>query len=557
MIASRFLMAASALALSTGTAWAQGTNTSEISQTGTNNILVIDNARAGNDQNRSVAIQNGRDNRATIVQISDFNVSQFNQIGDRNVTTHTQEGDFNRAESFAISSDGGSAIRQRGLSNSATVNQSGGNRNTSQIAQGTDATASRDYTFNEFYDSAIGVARGGNDNRASVSQVGSNFNSTIRQRAAAGSSAAASNNSASVMQRGQANSSTIVQESRGNSAVVMQFGGGATQALQNITSITQGNSAATSGSNPLSNNRANVSVSGQSNSGTISQNGIGNSAELTQGLGQLQVSTIAQVGSLGSNQVRIAQYGDSNAINVAQNSANARADVWQQAGPAGARSSNNAVEIQQGTGTTGSTAFSAAFFNNTAPTGNGTANLTADVTQGGNPAAASWNRAEIRQDGVDLTAIVRQAGVGTSALPNIARIAQQGGGGGANRATIIQTAGVGPSAAGAPASGVAGDEFFFGGGARSAEATILQSGSLNSATIEQRGQGQVARIEQGPGGGNVGSILQEAAATNATAVIRQIGNNNSYSIVQTAAGQYISVSQTGSNNSITNIVERP
>lgn len=316
MIVTRLLVAASAIALGSGTAWAQSTNTSDVSQTGTNNILVIDNARAGNDQNRSTAIQNGRDNRATIIQISDFNVSQFQQLGDRNVVTHTSEGDFNRAESFENMSDGGSAIRQRGFTNSATVNQSGGNRNTSQIAQGADATASRDYTFSEFYDSAIGVARAGNDNRASVSQVGSNFNSTIRQRAAAGSSAAASNNSASVTQRGQSNSSTIVQESRGNSAVVMQFGGGSTQALQNVTNVRQGNTSATAASNPLSNNRVNVSVSGQTNSSTISQNGLNNNAEVTQGLGQSLATTITQVGFSDMNRARVSQTGDLNNITI-------------------------------------------------------------------------------------------------------------------------------------------------------------------------------------------------------------------------------------------------
>jgi hypothetical protein len=190
-------------------------------------------------------------------------------------------------------------------------------------------------------------------------------------------------------------------------------------------------------------------------------------------------------------------------------------------------------------------------------TGAQSRNLVANVTQGNYPGAASWNVAQVRQDGVDLTANVQQLGTGTVALSNSVRIGQQGGSAGANSAIAVQRAGVGPSGAGDAASGRGGDEFFFFGGARSAEATILQSGSSNSATIEQRGRGQLARIEQGPGSGNLASILQDVGATNATAIIRQTGSNNSYSVAQTAAGQYIVVSQTGNGNVVTNVVERP
>jgi hypothetical protein len=557
MVLVRFAVAVSAIALSAGAAQAQqNTNASDVSQTGTDNILVIDNARAGNDQNRSSVIQNGTSNRATVIQIGDFNESLIRQIGDRNITAHTETGDFNRAESVQEGDDHGSAIRQRGLSNSAVVEQLG-TRLRSQIAQGEDLSATEDFSFAQFYDTNLGVARSGNDNRVSVSQIGTDLSSTLRQRAAANSSASADSNNARIIQRGNGNSSSVVQESRGNIAEVFQFQGGNTTTLRNQTSVAQRNSAATSASNPLSNNRASVSVAGQTNSSTVSQDGLNNNAEVTQGLGQSLGTTVTQRGSGASNLARVAQYGDTNSVTVVQDSVAARADVWQQAGPAGARSANNRVEIQQGSGTTGTDAFSAAFFGNTAPTGAATRNLVADVVQGNNPNAASWNVAQVRQDGVDLTAIVRQAGTGTSALPNIVRIAQQGGAGGANRATAIQGAGVGPSAAGDPASGQAGDDFFFAGGARSAELNILQSGSTNSATIEQRGRGQFARIEQGPGTGNTASILQDVAATNATAIIQQTGSNNSYDVVQTSAGQYVRVRQTGNNNAVTDVVQRP
>jgi len=552
----RFSLAVSALALGGGVAQAQNsTNTSEVSQTGTNNTLVIDNARVGNEQNQSIVIQNGRDNRATVIQIGDFNLSQVRQVGDRDMIVHTQEGDFQRAESIQNGSDVFSAIRQRGLSNSAAVDQLG-NRNASQIAQGIDATATRDFTFSEFYDQSVGVTRTGNDNQVIVSQVGDDFTSTVRQRARAGSSAPANNNAARVNQRGQGNSSSIVQESSGNVALVSQFGGGNSAALQNITTIAQGNTTGT-GANAASNNRTDVSVTGQTNSSTVNQNGLNNFAEVTQGLGSSLGTRIDQTGIGESNRARVAQYGLTNSVTVAQNSIAARSDVWQQAGPASGRSSNNSVEVQQGTGTTGTDAFSAAFFGNTAPIGAETRNLVANVTQGNGAAAASWNIAQVRQDGVDLTATVQQAGTANVGLPNSVRIAQQGGAAGANNATAIQRAGVGPSAAGDPAAGQSGDPFFFGGGARSAEINILQSGSTNSATIEQRGRGQFARIEQGPGSGNTASILQDVAATNATAVILQTGSNNSYDVVQTGAGQYILVRQTGNNNSITNVVQRP
>jgi hypothetical protein len=553
MVLVRFAVAVSAIALSTASAQAQQTtNQSDVSQTGTDNILVIDNARAGNDQNRSSLIQNGTSNRATVIQIGDFNESLIRQIGDRNITNHTEEGDFNRAETVQTGDDHGSAIRQRGLSNSAVVEQQG-TRLRSQIAQGSGASATEDFTFAQFYDPNVAATRSGNDNRVSVSQIGTDLNSTVRQRAAANSSASADNNNGRIIQRGNGNLSTLTQESRGNVAEVFQFQGGNTTTLRNQTTVTQGNSAATSASNPLSNNRASASVAGQSNSGTINQNGRNSNAELSQGLGQ----GLTQRGSGVSNLVRVSQAGNTNSVTVAQDSVAAVGDVWQQAGSPEGRSSNNSVDLQQGTGTTGSDSFSAGFFGNTAPTGAATRNLTADVIQGNNPNSASFNVAQVRQDGVDLTAIVRQAGTGTSALPNLVRISQQGGTGGANRATGVQGAGVGPSAAGDPAAGQAGDEFFFGGGARSAELNILQSGSANSATIEQRGRGQFARIEQGPGTGNTASILQDVAATNATAVISQTGSNNTYDVVQTGPGQYIRVRQTGNNNVVTDVVRRP
>ncbi len=538
----------SVLALGAGSAAAQTTtNTSEVSQTGANNSSAVDNNRPGNDQNRSTILQNGRDNRATVLQVGDFNASQIRQIGDGSAVVHTQRGNIHRAESLQTGNASGSAIRQAGEFNNGSVTQDG-DRNVSRIAQGIDAGANSNFDTPGFFDPLNGVARAGNANRAVVSQVGDDLSSTVRQRAGA-SGVAASDNVANVRQRGRGNSSNIVQESRGNAAQILQFEGGTTAETRNSSSVTQQNTSATAADNPLSNNRANVAVTGQGNTSVLTQNGRNNVARLSQGLGVANRTQISQIGTGDSNRVAVGQYGSRNAITIGQDTVAGNAVVWQQIA-----GSNSSVEIQQGTGTTGSAAFSAGFFNNTAPTGAQTRNLTANVTQGNNREPAGFNVAQIGQDGTDLAATVRQQGTGTADLPNIVRVAQQGGG---NSAAAIQRSGVGPSSSSDTApTGQPGDPFFFGGGARSAEINILQSGSNNSATVEQRGKGQFARIEQGPGSGNVASIIQDVNATNATAIIRQAGSNNSYNVTQSDANQYILVSQTGSNNSVTDVVRR-
>ena len=185
--------------------------------------------------------------------------------------------------------------------------------------------------------------------------------------------------------------------------------------------------------------------------------------------------------------------------------------------------------------------------NNPTPTRSETFNLVADVTQGG-----TRNVADIGQWGVSLRAVVEQSGSGMAALPNRVTIRQRGRG---NSAAALQSANVGPSSAADPASGHAGDDFFFAGGARSAEIVILQSNIGNSATVTQRGRGQMARVEQ-TGPRNRASILQEAGATNASAVIRQTGSDNSYSVTQSQPGQFLLVRQSGSNNAVTDVIRR-
>ncbi|HEU0044539.1 hypothetical protein [Sphingomonas sp.] len=552
MTSKTWLVGISSLALAAG-ASGQTANQNNVTQTGTDNVAAVDNARSGNDNNISTIVQNGRVNRASVLQIGDLNTSEARQLGNSNTVAHTQEGNVHRAETFQTSDSNRSAIRQAGNPNSATVTQAG-LRNLSQIAQGIDAGANQDFDSATFFN-ANGVARTGGNNRVSISQVGNDFTSTVRQRARAGGGQAADDNRVTVSQRGAGNSSSVVQESRSNFADIFQRDGGITAATRNTTSVVQGNATAGAGATISSNNRVNVAVSGQANSSTTTQDGLNNGAEVTQGLGIGGTVQVIQVGSAGLNRVAIAQYGDSNGVIVSQNTAGATATVWQQAGAPSARSRNNAVEVQQGTGTTGTAAFSAGFFGNTAATvGAATNGLSANVVQGNNPDSASWNLTQVGQDGVNLAATVQQLGSGTSSLANVVRIAQQGS---ANTAVAIQRAGVGSGTSSAAATGQPGDPFYFAGGPRSAEITILQSGTGNSATVEQRGQSQLARIEQGPGGGNTASILQETSAAFATAIIRQTGSNNSYAVTQDTANSYVLVSQTGSNNTVTDVVRRP
>jgi len=157
-----------------------------------------------------------------------------------------------------------------------------------------------------------------------------------------------------------------------------------------------------------------------------------------------------------------------------------------------------------------------------------------------------FNETNIHQAAPDNLASVLQLGSGATGMRNAATVRQEAAN---NKAEIIQGAGVGPSP-------VMADPYDpFGPATRSAEAMILQGGLAGFAKIEQFGKGQRALIEQ-RGDYNSGTIRQEIGATNATAIIRQLGSSNSYSIVQTQPWQYIEVTQTGTGNSATNVVQR-
>jgi hypothetical protein len=294
---------------------------------------------------------------------------------------------------------------------------------------------------------------------------------------------------------------------------------------------------------------ANVSTRGVLNQVRIEQYGR-EFAFVTQGFGRESSLIAVQYDSAGSrissglfttgrgsNSLNASQNGDRNSVNVGQEGTDNAVSVWQRVG-----SADNSIAINQGRNTFAPVdGFSCEFRCQFA------FNAVASVVQSG-----QFNSASTAQYGSGSRALIEQNGTGSSALPNIARITQFATGA---DALILQTASVGPSQAGDPASGISGDPNFFAGGARSAEARIRQGFGAVSARIEQRGRGQFALIDQS--GANTASILQDVGAANATAIITQSGSGNVYNVVQTQPGQYISVSQTGTNNSITNVISRP
>ncbi len=563
-------------AFAAGSAVAQtvsvGTNRSTVSQSDTSNSANVSNAAAGNDDNSSGVAQNGNNNAVTV-----------DQVGDTNSSAVTQEGSQHSARVVQ-----GSSVSTASNGNSSSIIQRLSSGNHAEIFQFEGSAAAGNVSF-------------------------------IRQENPGDSASANANNRASVAMRGFGNQSRLEQNGQNNSARVTLLGGGTAAGAQTDleTGRTQGNSSSISQSgegpdigrdltaivsvgsvaagegqgnrsdliqtgvnhraevwqrglfdsltirqmnvgdasgfvDPIKTYSdgvkgralANVAQKGLRNSAVVAQYG-DNSARVTQGLGTRSSVSVRQLdtGDLtpsannptgrAFNTAAIAQSGNGNAIDLAQEAVNASAAIWQMA-----RSSFNRVSVLQGPSTT-------------YPTGaispQGAENARAKVAQGG-----TRNETMVIQHQFGAQALVEQLGSGTADLPNLAVIIQQGDN---NQATARQTAAVGPSHASGPASGQSGDDFYFAGGARSAEIAIVQRSRGNSATVEQRGRGQVAGIGQA-GENNRATILQDGAATNATAVILQTGNGNSYSVTQSQPGHYLVVSQTGNNNAATSIVER-
>lgn len=549
-------------------------HSSSVAQQGNDNFGAA--SQSGGDRNSSTidqarAAANGRTARVT--QRGSDNVSNIIQEGSQQVATVVQ------GTGSILSNGNMSGIQQRHRGQTAEVlliEGSAAAGNTSWIGQENRLTGPSGFTSNN----RANVAIRGFGNSSSISQDGDNNSARVTMLGGGAGGTDAETG------RTQGNRSTVFQTGRGLTAIVAAGSSLAGEGQGNWTTISQTTGLAQPGEaghhaivwqtgnldtsdivqaetsdvlpvqRPISysdgtSGRAVADVAQRSSRGAVIVRQAGdNAARVTQGLGSRSIARVEQddAGDLGLtgdagdavnrafNRAVVAQNGFRNDVSVRQHSINANAVIFQMPG-----SSYNQANIGQGV--RGEETLEPV----PAPEGANTRNLTAQVRQGG-----TRNHALVRQHGSSLQATVEQLGSGTEMLPNRATIRQRGEG---NRAIARQGADVGSSDDAAPGAGEMGDEFYFRGGARSAEIAIIQSNSGNSATVEQRGRGQFARVEQS-GARNTAAILQEAGGTNATAVIRQSGNDNSYTVTQNQPGQYLVVSQSGNNNSSTDVVQR-
>lgn len=550
-----------------------GDHTTELQQEGYRNFITVNQFAGVNNTSRVNQRAGGGDRQASVTQGGSDHFSEVVQSLTGNVGLVNQSGSHTRTSLFQNAVD--SVARITLLGGSVRV------PNTSFIQQGrqdqiVDSGLSVDVTIRGF----------GNSN--SVEQVGTRHAASIDLEG--GSSGIANNANRSghavriLQTQARPDGSFGAMNGAGHFARVQ-----ARQGIDTSTSITQqgehptvghqgfvwtsgSNTSVTlsqtiRGSQDAGGSRANISATG-ANSVRVAQIGDHN-AIVTQGLGEGSTFSSTQYDSggaprtgtngegirafdpsavyRGDNQIKAAQYGNRNSMDVFQSGSDDVATVWQLVG-----SAHNSIRVDQGSRRAGGAP---------APMETGcpqvrcenASKVNASITQGGQFNSASVYQASASGPIDGSVANIEQRGTGSSTLRNIAQIEQYAE---RSKAEILQTADVGPSQAGDPASGLTGDPKFFAGGARSSEARIRQAGRLSTGRIEQRGRGQFAFINQ-EGAGNEASILQDLAATNATAMIVQTGSGNVYHVVQDKPGQYISVSQTGTNNAVTNVISRP
>lgn len=584
-------------------------NLSYIQQAGNSNEAVHQQSGVSNSADsrqigdflKSLAAQVGTSNKAQVLQSGATNISTVRQ--GFAVTASAPEGEFRPAASNTATVD------QNGYGLASEIGQRGATTTAPSADQNTAFVYQRSSLVTTSMVQTSRVVQESRGNNAEVFQyVGAPdavISSTITQRnSAATVDTGLSSNSASVAQEGLGHLSTVAQDGFRNSATVRMQGGSGISSDTNQSTITQTGDdlVATVRVRPLisggavrtraqiaqtgKNHRTDIyqfgvndqvavtqsdgintagyasgetpraeifaSQNARDSSASVTQNG-DNYADVTQAFGSGSALGINQVdagdigGARSRNSAIVTQYGTANSTTIGQNAIGAAATTWQQLG-----TSENVLTLGQGTGgtalasTTGTAGFAAG------PQGAGSSNLVADLIQGG-----ARNVATAYQDGAGLNASIKQYGVGTNAYQNVVFVSQTGT---SNSVIAFQHTGVGPSSAGdAPSGnsssqngGAAADEFYFAGGARSAEIRILQTSANNRASVYQYGRGQFARIEQS-GNSNTAGIRQQAGATNATAVIRQSGDSNIYYIDQVTAGQYVSVIQTGNSNVAGNV----
>ncbi len=496
--------------------------------------------------NVSEVVENGSDHVVRVMQgspqslPSQGNRSQVSSAGAGNSVELFQfEGTAAAANVSTISQNGNASsasVAMRGFGNTSGVSQSG-NSNFARVTMLGGGTGTA-------LDAETGRGEG---NRSAVTQSGSGLTAAVTAGALASSEGLG--NLTTVQQTGAA----TVGGGRNHRALIWQYGAYETITLRQADSSPDRPTQQPTEYSDGTRGRAVADIAQRSLRGSIEVRQFGdNNARVTQGLGSRSTAQVNQVDAgdfevavpeqtlRAFNRTVIAQNGERNRVYVGQDSINASATVFQTPG-----SSANTATIFQGEPVAEPAVIGE--LNQPKRTGSGTLNLTARITQSG-----TRNNGSVGQWGSSLQATVEQRGSGTEARLNVAAIEQRGQG---NRATARQTSNVGPSAATDPASGQSGDELFFAGGTRSAEIRIFQQNSGNSATVEQRGRGQVALLAQ-TGDNNTGSILQLEDAANATAILRQSGNRNSYTIEQSRPGEYISVSQSGNDNMVSNVIRR-
>jgi hypothetical protein len=478
------------------------------------------------------------------------NIADVAIRGQQNESIIDQEGVQNRAVVSILS--GGSGQVQAGVvgpnGNPVQAGESQGNRSfVSQTGR------------NNFYEISAG-GLGGQGNQTQVVQgsgsgagLGTNHRATVFQRGILDNlSITQNNNSGQVTTTTGTGSGTAMQgDQDGSIADVSQLSFNSSTTIRqrgtNTAIVTQGANRTESG--------------GGDNFIDIDQIDAGDTSSRTSGgvFTPGSGSTITQ-----RNFAEVTQYGIGNTATVMQNATGARSTVFQTLG-----SRRNSVAIRQGglllnnaqgvglvidvtqrgdNGTATINQFGQFMSATVNQTGTGTRNLLYVLQPTGTNSVAT-----VTQIGSNLSATTEQRGIGTAANPNRVTVTQTGS---SHTANAIQESTSGPSGSAAPGSNTGGNTSAFPrartAGTNSAEIEIFQSnggpgGGLNSATVRQRGLGQLAVIDQ-RGFGNVAGILQSSTATNAVAIIEQTGDQNTFFISQTTAGQYMRVTQTGGGN---------
>ncbi|BCB09858.1 hypothetical protein HHSLTHF2_37480 [Vreelandella venusta] len=229
------------------------------------------------NNNLSVSVQDGLNNQASIVQTMSRNESRLSQTGNNLKADIQQFGSRNYSDvDQELTSGGVVNSLQEGDFNDSRVNQYGGRNNMADVSQSGDR--------NNSVVRQGGIGGGANNNDALVTQTGDRNDSYIGQTYGDG-------NYADVMQGGTNGESYVIQRGDRNLAFVNQTDG------------------------------ANESYIMQDNYGNGSGSGRGHYADVLQGGGSNNVSTITQLGltaTAAAGNAYVTQSGSGNQASVLQ-----------------------------------------------------------------------------------------------------------------------------------------------------------------------------------------------------------------------------------------------